>query len=63
MRGLLGLVIGASVALAVAAAAYGVWLVTTVDREFAPRGTIGTLSLALAAIIGGVAFLTWRHSH
>jgi hypothetical protein len=63
MRGLLGLVMGASVALAVAAAAYGLWLVATVDREFAPRGAVGTLSLILAAILGGVAFVTWRHSH
>lgn len=53
----------AFVGSAVAAAVYGVWLVTTVDREFAPRGTVGALSLILAAILGGVAVAAWRHSH
>ena len=54
---------GVLVAVAVAATAYGLWLVATVDREFAPRGTIGTLSLILAAILGGLVVATWRHSH
>jgi ribose/xylose/arabinose/galactoside ABC-type transport system permease subunit len=63
MRGLLPLATAVFVIVAVAAAAVGVWLVTTVDREFAPRGTVGTLSLILAAILGGVSFATWRRSH
>lgn len=57
------LVTGVLVTVAVAAAASGAWLVTTVDREFAPRGAVGTLSLILAAILGGAAVATWRHSH
>ena len=63
MRGLLRLVTAAVVMVAVAAAVYGVWLVTTVDREFAPRGTVGTLSLMFAVVLGGVAFAGWRRSH
>jgi hypothetical protein len=63
MRGLLRFVMGAFAVLAVVAAVYGSWLVTTVDRDFAPRGTVGTLFLVLAAILSGLTFVTWRHSH
>lgn len=58
-----GLARAALAGLAVAAAAYGVWLITTVDQEFAPRGVVGAWSLVLAAVLGGVAVLTWRHPH
>lgn len=63
VRALLRLVAGGSLVVAVAAAALGTWLVTSVDREFAPRGAVGTLVLLLAAILGGVALASWRHSH
>ena len=58
-----GLARGALAALAAAAAAFGVWLITTIDREFAPRGVVGAWSLILAAALGGVAVIAWRHPH
>lgn len=62
IKGLLDSVASAFAVVAVAAAVCGAWLVATVDREFAPRGAIGTLSLILAALLGGAALVTWRHS-
>jgi hypothetical protein len=52
---------GLLVFVAVIAAAYGAWLVATVGEEFKPRGAVGLLSLALAAILGGAALVAWRH--
>jgi ribose/xylose/arabinose/galactoside ABC-type transport system permease subunit len=62
MARLLRLVTAPLVIAAIVAAAYGAWLVTTADREFAPRGAVGTLSLIVAAVLGGAALAAWRHS-
>jgi Mg2+ and Co2+ transporter CorA len=31
---------------------YGVWLITTVPGEFAPRGSVGVACVAASAIVG-----------
>ena len=41
--------VGLLVALVVGS--YGIWLITTVDREFEPRGSVGVVCVVGAAIV------------